>query len=159
MVDNRFLKKQGKEKIGKYVLSGILKSTHVANIIKADCYADIIAALSSFLEIDMEKSQLIWRYVIDNIWIGVKTDQDTSSCFDEYECIFFRELLRSKGTITREYCIKKVFKTPHISDRVTRSLEEMGIIDSFKLRNWEVVYVLNLNFYKEVFKDVQKANN
>ena len=151
MIKKGPIKKLGREKLKKYVNADVISSSHLLKIMDAETYDDIITALGCFLEIDEEKSKRIWEYVINNVWIGVKTDSEKSTCFDENECIFFRELLRNKGMLTRDHCIKKIFKTSHISDRVTGNLEDLKIIDRIPLRNREIVYLLNLEFHHEVF--------
>lgn len=145
-----FFKKQGKEKIKQYVKKGVLNASQMMRILDAENYSDIIKAISLFLEIDEDKSGLLWSHVINKVWMGVLTNEDRCTVFNEHENIFFREMLRNGGMLTRKHCIKNLFRTPRKSDNTATNLEEMGIIDSIKLKN-EVVYILNFDFYKEVF--------
>ena len=145
-----FFKKQGKEKIQQYVNKGVLNASQMMRILVAENYPEIIKAISLFIEIDEKKSNLLWNHVINKVWVGVLTNEDRCKVFNEHENIFFREMLRNGGMLTRKHCIKNLFMTPRKSDNTAINLEEMGIIDSIKLKN-EVVYILNFDFYKEVF--------
>jgi hypothetical protein len=148
-----FLRNDGKKIIKQYADAGVLKSSQITALWNAESYEEMIEALSLFVELDNGKCERLWMYIIHNVWKGVADDDSRETVFGEEENIFFRELLKNKGVVTRTFAIDKVFKTPYICKEVVDNLIEMQIIDSYQLRNWEVVYVLNLNFYKEVFKD------
>jgi hypothetical protein len=150
------LKKSSKDKVKEYVKLGVLNPSQIMHLWDADDYESIIFAISKFLNIDEEKTLMIWNHIINHVWIGVFDDDDKATVFNEYENIFFRELLKNKGMLTRKFCLENVFKTSHINDKVTKNLIDMEIIDSFQLTNWQVIYVLNLNFYKEVFVNGRK---
>lgn len=146
------LKKSSKDKVREYVSSGVLSPSQVLKLWDADGYDDIIEAIGHFLNIDDEKVSLLWNHVINRVWVGVHDDDEKLTVFNEYENIFFRELLNNKGMLTRANCLKKIFdnNNSYINDKVAKNLIDMGLIDSFQLTNWQVIYVLNLSFYKEV---------
>jgi hypothetical protein len=110
----------------------------------------LILAMQSFICIDEDAELRIWKYVIHNVWKGIKNDKDTGTVFSSYENIFFRELLRKKGVMTREYTLRTVCATPDMNDRIVQRLASRGVLDTFKLKNFNVIYTLNLNFYREV---------
>ncbi len=152
MSDQSLLRSESKALIKKYVDMGVLKKEQVYEVWESENYEQIMHALSNFLHIDGDKEQRIWMHVIQKVWVGCRADDELATVFSEEECIFFRELLRNRGVLTREHCLKRLFKTPHISDKTAGNLIEMEIIDSFKLRNYNIVYVLNLKFYQEAMK-------
>lgn len=143
---------ESKALIKSYVERGVLKKDQVYEVWQSESYEQIVGALSKFLHIDEELECRLWMHIVHNVWVGVRNDEDLATIFNEHENIFFRELLRNKGILTREQCLKRLFKTPHIADKTASNLIDMKIIDSFKLRNYNVVYVLNMHFYSEVVR-------
>ena len=152
-MSSRFLRKEGLGVIKKYADNGVLKSSQIMALWNADSHEEIISALSLLIELDNDKCSKIWLHVINNVWLGALDDDSRDTVFNQEENIFFKELLNNKGIITRSQAVNKVFKTPYICKEVVENLVDMKLIDCYQLRNWEVVYVLNLDFYQEVFRE------
>lgn len=147
------LKKQSKTLLDSYVTAGVLRKSQVYNLWKAETRDDIFKALSVFVTLDADKILKIWSFVIHNVWVGVYDKDDKDSVFNEYENIFFRELLNCKGLISKIRVLDSVLKTPHQTKVVVENLQEMGLVDVLSLNNGEVLYLLNLKFYDEVFRE------
>lgn len=151
----KILKKESVKVLKKYVNKGFIVASHLMNIIGAEDADEIIKAMSAFVErLDKERADKLLLHVIWNVFVGVENDDDKRTVFNEERIIFFRELLRNKGILTRSYAVKNIFKNGTIANATTDQLEQMEIIDKYPMRNYEVIYLLNLQFYKEVFEDV-----
>lgn len=141
-----------KEKINNYILDGSIKREIISKIFNAQKNDEIIEALASMWNLSMENRMKIWYHVVMNVW----GDSPDDHCFNEAENIFFRKLLENKGILKKTECRKiGKIRTDRKSGLCAEHLEEMGLIDSYLLSNKEIVYLLNLNFYKGVIKDEQ----
>ena len=146
------LKKESQQLLQEYMKAGTLQPDVLVKILTAERGSDLVDALSIFRNLDNDKVKEIWSYVINNVWRGCVTEDQVATVFNEKENIFFRELLNSKGVLTKEQIIKKkILKNHQWCDKVAENLEDMQLIDILKVHNWKVIYVLNLKFYEEVF--------
>lgn len=150
----KLLKKESVDVIRGYVDKGYLLGSHLIKIMGAEDGDEIVNAMSTFLDkLDREKSDKMILHVIWNVFKGVETDDDKATVFNEERMIFFRELLKNKGILTRSYAVKHIFKNDTIARMTTNQLMEMEIIDQYPMYGFEIIYLLNLDFYKEVFGD------
>ena len=143
------IKKASREKIFGYADSGVLTASQIHHIYDAENSKELIEALSKMVDINEVQ---VWSYIINVHWKGLMSTEDKESVFDKDENIFFRELLRKKGILSKQYCLDNIFKTEYFCEQAVKDLEDMGLIDKIELNNWEVIYMLNLDFYKKVIK-------
>lgn len=147
------LPSSSKDIICNYINSGYLPQGIITKILKAEDNEQIINSLSCLFCIDQEREDKIWRHIRNNVW----DIDDEATLFSLKDCVFLHLLLQNKGILLKKRDIinakVKPIKTYELLDSVETGLKDLGIIDIYKLRNHEVVYVLNLEFYREVFKD------
>jgi len=144
------LKEESFEKICDYMQKGMIEQEKFISIVKSKNHKDLLKSMSFFQKFNLNDVAIYWLHVIENYWIGVQNQEEKTTVFNENENIFFRELLKNNGQLTRKYSKNKIFNSSWVNDKTTSILEEMGIIDIFKLTNNEVVYSLSLSFMQEV---------
>lgn len=144
------LTKDAKEKVSKYVLDGVISRSLIAKILNADSNDQVIEAMCSMYNLSQDKKMLLWYHTIRSVW----NDCDVDACFNELDCIFFRQLIDNNGLLRRVDVSKLgLFNTDRKIANTAENLRDMGLIDIYRLSNFEIVYILNLNYYHEVFKD------
>ncbi len=145
------LKKESYKVIEAFFKDELIDKICYFSIINAKDYDKLIKALSFYDILDEDKIKQILYHVMKNVWMGVLTKEQRCTVFDQEENIFFKEILKNNGIMSRKYTADNIFRTEHINDRVATNLEEMGIIDIIRCANYEVIYILNIKFYNEVF--------
>ena len=144
------LTKDAKEKVSKYVLDGVISRSLIAKILNADSSDQVIEAMCSMYNLNQDKKKFLWYHTILNVW----SDCDVDACFNELDCIFFRQLVENNGLLRRVDLSKlSLFNNDRKIANTAENLRDMGLIDVYRLSNFEIVYVLSLNYYHEVFKD------
>lgn len=143
------LKSETIQKINDYYHDGLISRDKHSNITTAQTLKQLQKEFLFYKDFDQKTEAKIWMHVINNVWKGVDTDENKRTVFNENEAIFFKNLLKKNGKLTRCYTLSKIFSTCYLNDRTAQRLEEMGIIDIFKLPNYEVLYSMNLHFYQE----------
>lgn len=147
------LTKDAKEKVSKYVLDGVISRSLIAKILNAESNDQVIEAMCSMYNLSQEKKMFLWYHTIVNVW----SDDDVDSCFNELDCIFFRQLVENNGLLRRVDLGKLgLFNTDRKIANAADNLRDMGLIDIYRLSNYEIVYILSLNYYHEVFKNGEK---
>lgn len=152
-MEKSILRRQAFEKLNRYINNGSLDPKQFINLLNAKDHGDIIKTLQLLHTIDEKEEMQIWRHYIYHKAKGVINDNDRATVFDAEHLIFFREILKKKGVLTREYCLDKVFRTPHICDTRVEFLENLGLIERLELNNYRVIYILNIDFYTEAIND------
>lgn len=142
-----------KELIDRYTKNGTLSYKQAYSLFKAENYEDIAQTLHAMLSISDDSECRIWMQVVHNVWIGAYNDEERSTVFNENENVFFRELLKNKGVLSRKKVLSKILRTPYMTDKVATNLDDLGVIDVYKLQNGEVIYTLSMNFLSEVRTD------
>lgn len=141
-----------KELIDLYTQNGTLSYKQAYALFKAENYDEIANALKVMLSVSNESECSIWLHVINKVWVGAYSDEDRYTVFSENESIFFRELVRKNGVMSRKYVMSKVLRTPYMTDKAASNLSDLEVIDIFKLRNGDVIYTLSMIFLSEVRK-------
>lgn len=137
-----------KEKIAEYVASGVFKREQIVKIFKAKDNEEILDAICSMYNWNREQKKDLWFHIIMSVW----DKEDLDTCFNERESIFMKLLIENKGFLKKTDCRGvKVLSTDFKISATADALREMELIDCYTLSNREVVYVLNMNLYKEVF--------
>jgi hypothetical protein len=133
--------------IDEYVDQGVLSAEIALLFYRAEKVSELLKALSVAIgSFDVEK---LWMHVVWNVWIGVYDEDDRETVFNEYDNVFFRELLREGGVISRKKVVSKVLRTPYMTDKVASNLDSLGVIDVYKLGSGDVYYALSLRLLSE----------
>jgi hypothetical protein len=150
MVDSYTLSKDAKIKIKRNIEEGLIPKKLMPKIITSESNDDLIQALCQMYDLNTEQKKRIWFHIINNVW----NKDDISTCFNECECIFFKELINNKGFLKKSDCFKiSVLETDFKISRTAKSLSEFGIIDIYVLSSKEVVYILSFSYFNEVFEN------
>lgn len=149
----QLLRSEAKDLVHRYVDRGVLRKEQAWDLLHSKDAADLVSALQAFVLITEDVELRLWKHVIYTVWQGVRSDDEAVTVFSSCESIFFRELLKNKGVLSREFAVKHVFSSADMSDRVTARLASRGIIDVLKLRHFTVIYVLSPDLYQTVMRE------
>ncbi len=124
----------------KYIKLGQCPSKKQAFKIVSECFS-----------ISEQIHQEIWKYLFSQIrWIRCKPRE--SIYFNEWQIIFFLELMKYNGVITRNHCLKEILTDQQISTQITQ-LEQMNFICSVKVRRSfgnTTIFIFNPEMIKEI---------
>jgi len=136
----------GKELIKNYCQFNNLSKDVLINFITSDSFSDLLISLQKFINLDSKKIDVIWSHVINSIWVA----DDLNTIFGKGELIIFRELINNRGVLTLKY-VRGIMRTPHMGCCAANNLVEAGLFDKLKSTSKSVLYVLNYEFFLEVF--------
>lgn len=127
--------------------SKIIGGEVVANVLRASSNSELMEAIKSMYGLDEQRQMRLWFYIVTSVW---KSD-DKQTWFSDTECFFMRELIQNRGVLKKTSCMSiKALFTEHKTTTTAQNLHDMGLIHIFMI-NREVFYVLNGEFYDEVF--------
>jgi len=152
------LKEEAQNILDEYVGINVLKKSDVYPLWRAKNYVDIITDLKSFMHIDSEVRKCIWDDIINNVSVGVLTPEDKQSMLTPEETVLFRAVINNKGALSRSDALKNHFKSRYQLETAVEGVTQMNLIDCYALSNNDVIYVLNLKYFKEVMKKNGKAD-
>lgn len=144
--------RQVKEIADYYVTNKSLTRDQAYDIAQSESAEELIEALQKYVKITDEDHPRIWMHIVNNIFVGVKTKDETRTVCNEYEIIFLKYLIRNSGVMMRQYVKREIMPNEYRVDETASNLASMKLINTFRLNNYEAVYVLNMDFYREVMK-------
>ena len=138
--------------IKEYRSKGYISEELKESLLECTSKKKFIELYSSIFQLNNpEKIDMIWRRIREN-WRGVD-NESINTMLDQHDCFFLEKLLTKGGVMEVSLCMKHdVCKNDRYRRIVTGHLKDMEYIDIIVLAR-DVVYVLNLDFYKEVFPD------
>jgi len=125
------------------VSNDLISQDTLSQIIYSQNTKKITEYLSESMNIHPNEIMKFWDYIIHCQWWGVKTEEQKRTVFNEYENIFFKEILKNKGVISNTEAEKNIFKNPPIRRKTIQNLEDLEIILSIPLKNYQIIYIVH----------------
>lgn len=131
-----------------YIEDGTIDSKFLGKLLKAKNCKELFEVFKELTPIEENQKDHFWKYIIYHQW---NNKDIRKTVFNEFECIFFRELLNNLGTAKRTQCLNKnIFLTAYMLTKAAEELEKKGIIKIIKLGNNECFYIIDVKFYMRV---------
>ena len=151
------LMRESKEKLEVYIGRGFLSKSDLAGLFGADDCQKMVEALGNLISINEEQKTRIWMFVVQKVFRYAKRgeqyseeDEISNSVLSQQELIILKELLNNGGILQKTKCVEKgIFENENKGKKAIDALEEREILDCYRLSNKKMVYLLNMNFYRE----------